>query len=291
MTEPPRRDPRSSSPPATAPRPASARTPRARRWPGAPRGARLRRRARASSPTTAARSRPPSSTAPARHDLVVTTGGTGLTPRDVTPAGDPGRDRLRGPRPRRGDARRRPRDRRRWPTCRAASSASAAGRSSSTCRAARRAPSNRSRPSRPCWITPSRPSPDRTITRSRRQHRRGRLTAPMFEPFAEVPAYPLVFLVFWGAAAFFVLAMARHLRVFAVARPSRPFDRTSRRGSSASSSTPSSRRRCSRTPGRRDARRHLLGLRPADDRDGQHRHRRAHPGGPVDPVRRRCCGR
>lgn len=45
----------------------------------------------------------------------------------------------------------------------------------------------------------------------------------MFETFAEVPAYPLVFPVFWGAAAFFALAMARHLRVFAVARPSRPF--------------------------------------------------------------------
>ena len=45
----------------------------------------------------------------------------------------------------------------------------------------------------------------------------------MFEPFAEVPAYPLVFPVFWGAAIFFALAMARHLRVFAVARPSRPF--------------------------------------------------------------------
>ena len=45
----------------------------------------------------------------------------------------------------------------------------------------------------------------------------------MFEPLAEVPAYPLVFPVFWGAAIFFVLAMARHLRVFAVARPSRPF--------------------------------------------------------------------
>ena len=44
----------------------------------------------------------------------------------------------------------------------------------------------------------------------------------MFEPFAEVPAYPLVFPVFWGAAMFFVLAMARHLRVFAVARPSQP---------------------------------------------------------------------
>src|SRR5215210_8672185 len=47
----------------------------------------------------------------------------------------------------------------------------------------------------------------------------------MFEPFAQVPAYLLVFIVFWGAAAFFVLAMARHLRVFAVARPSHPFNR------------------------------------------------------------------
>jgi Fe-S oxidoreductase/nitrate reductase gamma subunit len=45
----------------------------------------------------------------------------------------------------------------------------------------------------------------------------------MFEPFAAVPAYPLVFPLFWGAAIFFALAMARHLRVFAVARPSAPF--------------------------------------------------------------------
>jgi Fe-S oxidoreductase len=44
----------------------------------------------------------------------------------------------------------------------------------------------------------------------------------MFEPFAEVPAYPLVLPLFWGAAVFFALAMARHLRVFAVARPSQP---------------------------------------------------------------------
>jgi Fe-S oxidoreductase len=41
----------------------------------------------------------------------------------------------------------------------------------------------------------------------------------MFPVFNHVPAYPLVFVVFWGAAAFFVLAMARHLRVFAAARP------------------------------------------------------------------------
>ncbi len=47
----------------------------------------------------------------------------------------------------------------------------------------------------------------------------------MFPPFADVPGYPLVFPVFWGAAAFFTLAMARHLRIFAIARPSQPFDR------------------------------------------------------------------
>ncbi len=40
----------------------------------------------------------------------------------------------------------------------------------------------------------------------------------MFPIFADVPAYPLVFIVFWGAAAIFALAMARHLRVFAAAR-------------------------------------------------------------------------
>ncbi len=44
----------------------------------------------------------------------------------------------------------------------------------------------------------------------------------MFEPFAEVPAYPLVFVLFWGAAAFFALAMARHLRVFAAVRATGP---------------------------------------------------------------------
>jgi len=37
--------------------------------------------------------------------------------------------------------------------------------------------------------------------------------------FDHVPAYPAVFVVFWGAAILFVLAMARHLRVFAAARP------------------------------------------------------------------------
>jgi Fe-S oxidoreductase len=47
----------------------------------------------------------------------------------------------------------------------------------------------------------------------------------MFEAFAEVPLYPLVFPVFWGAVAFFGLAMARHLRVFAAARNATPYER------------------------------------------------------------------
>jgi hypothetical protein len=44
----------------------------------------------------------------------------------------------------------------------------------------------------------------------------------LFAPFAEVPFYPLVFPLFWGAAALFALAMARHLRVFAAARAAGP---------------------------------------------------------------------
>ena len=44
----------------------------------------------------------------------------------------------------------------------------------------------------------------------------------MFSAFGDVPAYPLVFPVFYGALAIFVLVMARHLRIFAVARPSNP---------------------------------------------------------------------
>ncbi|HYX12699.1 MAG TPA: (Fe-S)-binding protein, partial [Candidatus Acidoferrum sp.] len=41
----------------------------------------------------------------------------------------------------------------------------------------------------------------------------------MFPVFADVPAYPLVFIVFWGSAVIFALVIARHLRVFAAARP------------------------------------------------------------------------
>src|SRR5262245_20429091 len=40
-----------------------------------------------------------------------------------------------------------------------------------------------------------------------------------FPVFSEVPAYPLVFPLFWGAAVIFVLEMARHLRVFAATTP------------------------------------------------------------------------
>ncbi len=53
----------------------------------------------------------------------------------------------------------------------------------------------------------------------------------MFPAFAEVPAYPLVFPLFWGAVVVFGLVMARHLRIFAAARaegPS-PFSQVPRR--------------------------------------------------------------
>ncbi|HEX3265554.1 MAG TPA: (Fe-S)-binding protein [Candidatus Limnocylindrales bacterium] len=44
----------------------------------------------------------------------------------------------------------------------------------------------------------------------------------MFPFFEHVPFYPLVFALFWGAMLLFVLAMARHLRVFAAARAEGP---------------------------------------------------------------------
>ena len=44
----------------------------------------------------------------------------------------------------------------------------------------------------------------------------------LFEPFVDVPLYPLVFPLFWGAVVFFCLAMARHLRVFAAVRAEGP---------------------------------------------------------------------
>ncbi len=51
----------------------------------------------------------------------------------------------------------------------------------------------------------------------------------MFPAFDHVPGYPIVFALFYGAAAIFALAIARHLRVFAVVRPSRPFAGVPRR--------------------------------------------------------------
>jgi Fe-S oxidoreductase len=49
------------------------------------------------------------------------------------------------------------------------------------------------------------------------------------ESLAHVPWYPLVFPLFYGALAVFGLLMARHLRVFAAARPVRPFADVRRR--------------------------------------------------------------
>ncbi len=44
----------------------------------------------------------------------------------------------------------------------------------------------------------------------------------MFPVFAEVPAYPFVFVVFWGAAGFFALVTARHIRVLATGQAPGP---------------------------------------------------------------------
>ena len=42
----------------------------------------------------------------------------------------------------------------------------------------------------------------------------------MTEEISRVPLWPLVFPLFWGAAALFALAMTRHIRVMAAAHPS-----------------------------------------------------------------------
>ena len=118
------------------------------------------------SPTSSGRSRPPSSRAPRprarRHDRRHR---AHAARRDA--AGDRGRHRLRGPRARRGDARRRPREH-------AARRPVARGRRRprpEPHRQRARQPEGRGRVVRrhraACWTTPSRPSPDRTITRSR----------------------------------------------------------------------------------------------------------------------------
>ena len=45
----------------------------------------------------------------------------------------------------------------------------------------------------------------------------------MFSAYAHVPGYPLVFPLVIGAIAYFALATGRHLRIFALARPSHPY--------------------------------------------------------------------
>ena len=128
--------------------------------------------------------------------------------------------------------------RRRSPPCPAAWSACAAAAWSSTCRVAARGARSRSRSSCRCSTTRSRRCRGRSITPRRAPAAArpaagdlpagddpgDRRRAEVFPAFADVPGYPLVFPLFWGAAAFFVLAMARHLRVFAAARNASPTD-------------------------------------------------------------------
>ena len=139
---------RSSSRPATAPSAGVREDASGDARRGAPAGPRVRGRA-ASSPTTGRRSRPPSSTGRGRHALVVTTGGTGLTPRDVTPQATPAVIDYEVP----GIAEAmRAAGRAKTPFAdlsRGVVGVRRADARSSTCPAARRAPSSRSRPSSP----------------------------------------------------------------------------------------------------------------------------------------------
>jgi len=48
----------------------------------------------------------------------------------------------------------------------------------------------------------------------------------MFDTFAEVPAYPLVFPIFWGAFALFLVVLARRLRVFTAVNAGNPVARS-----------------------------------------------------------------
>ena len=174
---------RSSSPPATARRPARARTPRA---PASRNGSKAlgftveRRlvpdeRWEIEAALVDGAGRPPADRHDRRH-------GSDAARRD--PAGDPGRHRLRGPGSRRGDARGRPRPHAaRRPVARRRRRARPDPH-----RQPARQPEGRARIARGdrrrCWITPSTPSRDRTITRSRPSR-------PTTEaPTADVPAVP-----------------------------------------------------------------------------------------------------
>ena len=100
------------------------------------------------------------------HDLIVTTGGTGLTPRDVTPQAT--KDAIDFEVPGLAEAMRAAgRASTPFADLSRAWSASSAGRWSSTCPAARAGPWSRWRRSRACSTTRSRRSPGRTTTTRR----------------------------------------------------------------------------------------------------------------------------
>ena len=206
----------------------------------APGRARVRRRADRSCPTIGRPSRPRCGPAPRGHRARRHDGRDRPDAARRDAAGDPCRHRLRGPGSGRGDARRRP-------------AAHAAGRPVARRRRRHRALARRQRARQPEGrhrVARRRSSPvlDHALETLAGPHDHGETVSDRSSTFENVPAYLLVFPVFWGAAAFFCLAMARHLRVFAAARtagPS-PFADIATR-LAASSTTPSSRPRCSRT--------------------------------------------
>ena len=101
---------------------------------------------------------------------------------------------------------------------------------------------------------------------------------PMFAAYADVPGYPLVFPLFYGALAYFALAMARHLRIFAATVPSGPFASVPRRAAGVLLYALAQARMFRDARAGTDARRDLLGIRGPHDRDGRHRHRGPRPG-------------
>ena len=112
----------------------------------------------------------------------------------------------------------------------------------------------------------------------------------MLEHVRRGPAYPLVFLLFWGAVVLFALldgAPPARLRRGPAERPS-PLDDVPAPARGRCSATPSSRCGCSATRAGADARGDLLGLRDPDDRHRRPRHLRAGPGGHL--VRRSTAG-
>ena len=148
-----------------------------------------------------------------RHPLVVTTGGTGLTPRDVTPQATravvdyeiPGM----------------------------AESMRAAGRAvTPLADLSRSIVGVRGRtlivnlPGSPKGALESLeaivPILDHALETLAGPHEHGEAGAVMFETFEHVPAYPLVLPVFWGAFALFLFVIVRRLRVFTAVHEGTP---------------------------------------------------------------------